>query len=203
MIGLLDGHDIATLRTCVSAGEHLPAATWHAWQEATGIAIVDGIGATEMMHIFISASGDDIRPGSTGKAVPGYVATVLDEENRSMASGTGRLAVKGPTGCRYFDDERQAELRRRRLERHRRHLSQGRGGLFLVPRPLRRHDHLVGLQYRRARGGECPALASGGAGMRGDRRALRGARPEGEGLRRPCARLRARRRRLSPRCRTM
>jgi 2-aminobenzoate-CoA ligase len=107
MIPMLPDHDIASLRTCVSAGEHLPAATWHAWQEATGIGIVDGIGATEMMHIFISASGEDIRPGSTGKAVPGYVATILDEDGAAMDSGTGRLAVKGPTGCRYFDDERQ------------------------------------------------------------------------------------------------
>ena len=109
MIPMLGEHDISSLATCVSAGEHLPAATWHAWRDATGLAIVDGIGATEMMHIFISASGDEIRPGSTGKAVPGYVATVLDDENRPMASGTGRLAVKGPTGCRYFDDERQAD----------------------------------------------------------------------------------------------
>jgi 2-aminobenzoate-CoA ligase len=92
----------------VSAGEHLPAATWHAWHEATGLKIVDGIGATEMMHIFISAAGDDIRPGATGKAVPGYRAAVLDEEGRALASGTGRLAIIGPTGCRYFDDERQA-----------------------------------------------------------------------------------------------
>ena len=106
---MLGDHDISSLRTCVSAGEHLPAATWHAWREATGIGIVDGIGATEMMHIFISASGDDIRPGATGKAVPGYVAAVLDEAGEPMASGTGRLAVKGPTGCRYFDDERQAD----------------------------------------------------------------------------------------------
>src|SRR5690606_30240886 len=102
-------HDIATLRRCVSAGEHLPASTWQAWRDATGLAIIDGIGATEMMHIFISASGDDIRPGSTGKAVPGYVATVLDEDDKPMDTGTGRLAVKGPTGCRYFDDPRQAK----------------------------------------------------------------------------------------------
>jgi 2-aminobenzoate-CoA ligase len=108
MLGQLADHDVATLRTCVSAGEHLPAATWHAWHEATGLKIVDGIGATDMMHIFISAAGDDIRPGATGKAVPGYVATVLDEANRPMVAGTGRLAVKGPTGCRYFDDPRQA-----------------------------------------------------------------------------------------------
>ncbi len=108
MIPLLPVNDISTLATCVSAGEHLPAATWHAWHEATGIGIIDGIGATELMHIFISASGAEIRPGATGKAVPGYVATILDEDDRPMASGTGRLAVKGPTGCRYFDDERQA-----------------------------------------------------------------------------------------------
>lgn len=108
MIPMLAGRDIASLRICVSAGEHLPASTWHAWRDATGIRIVDGIGATEMMHIFISAAGDDIRPGATGRAVPGFVATVLDEEGRPMAAGTGRLAVKGPTGCRYFDDPRQA-----------------------------------------------------------------------------------------------
>lgn len=108
MLGLLGDADISSLRTCVSAGEHLPASTWHAWHEATGLRIIDGIGATEMMHIFISASGDDIRPGATGKPVPGYVAAVLDEQDRPMASGTGCLAIKGPTGCRYFDDERQA-----------------------------------------------------------------------------------------------
>ncbi len=109
MLGLIGDYDISSLRTCVSAGEHLPAATWHAWREATGLRIVDGIGATEMMHIFISASGDDIRPGATGKAVSGYRATILDDDSRPMETGTGRLAVKGPTGCRYFDDERQKD----------------------------------------------------------------------------------------------
>jgi len=109
MLPLLEAYDIASLGRCVSAGEHLPAATWHAWREATGIGIVDGIGATEMMHIFISASDADIRPGATGKAVPGYVAAVLDDAGEPVAAGTGRLAVKGPTGCRYFDDERQAD----------------------------------------------------------------------------------------------
>jgi 2-aminobenzoate-CoA ligase len=108
MLPMLGDHDVSSLRTCVSAGEHLPAATWHAWREATGLRIVDGIGATEMMHIFISASGDEIRPGATGKAVPGYRACVLNGNGTALAHGTGRLAVKGPTGCRYFDDERQA-----------------------------------------------------------------------------------------------
>ncbi|MEO6432461.1 MAG: AMP-binding protein [Sphingomicrobium sp.] len=99
---------LKTLRCCISAGEHLPKAIWETWQERTGLAIIDGIGATEMMHIFISASGDDIRPGSTGKAVPGYQATVLDPDGQPLESGTGRLAVKGPTGCRYLDDQRQS-----------------------------------------------------------------------------------------------
>ena len=109
MLGMIAGRDVSSLETCVSAGEHLPAGTWQAWREATRMGIVDGIGATEMMHIFISASGEDIRPGATGRAVPGYAATVLDESGRPMVEGTGRLAVKGPTGCRYLDDPRQAE----------------------------------------------------------------------------------------------
>jgi len=100
---------LQTLRYCLSAGEHLPEATWRAWKERTGIAITDGIGSTEMMHIFIAASGEDIRPGATGKAVPGYTATVLDDAGNPMEEGTGRLAVKGPTGCRYLDDERQRD----------------------------------------------------------------------------------------------
>jgi 2-aminobenzoate-CoA ligase len=98
---------LKTLRYCISAGEHLPQATWRAWKERTGIAITDGIGSTEMMHIFVSAAGDDIKPGSTGKAVPGYTATLLDAEGREVKEGVGRLAIRGPTGCRYLDDERQ------------------------------------------------------------------------------------------------
>ena len=77
---------------------------------ATGIAITDGIGSTEMMHIFVSAAGDDIRPGSTGKAVPGYEATVLDADGNPLDEGVGRLAIKGPTGCRYLDDPRQRDM---------------------------------------------------------------------------------------------
>nr|NUR36810.1 AMP-binding protein [Sphingomonas sp.] len=100
---------LQTLRTCISAGEHLPEATWRAWKDRTGIAIIDGIGSTEMMHIFISAAGEDIRPGSTGKAVPGYTATLLDADGNPLDDGIGRLAVKGPTGCRYLDDERQRD----------------------------------------------------------------------------------------------
>ena len=98
---------LKTLRYCISAGEHLPEATSRAWKDCTGIAITDGIGSTEMMHIFVSAAGDDVRPGSTGKAVPGYTATVLDADGNPLDEGVGRLAIKGPTGCRYLDDERQ------------------------------------------------------------------------------------------------
>jgi 2-aminobenzoate-CoA ligase len=104
----LKGIEIAPLATCVSAGEHLPASISEAWRSRTGLRIIDGIGATEMMHVFISAKGEDIRPGATGKAVPGYVATILDDDGERMESGTGCLALKGPTGCRYFDDERQS-----------------------------------------------------------------------------------------------
>ncbi|WP_157268838.1 AMP-binding protein [Azohydromonas aeria] len=99
-----------TLRKCVSAGEVLPAATRAAWKEATGIEIIDGIGSTELLHIFVSADEGHARPGATGTAVPGYRACVVDEALRPLPPGSiGRLAVKGPTGCRYLDDARQAQ----------------------------------------------------------------------------------------------
>ena len=100
---------LKSLRYCISAGEHLPEATWRAWHERTSIPITDGIGSTEMMHIFVSAAGGDIRPGSTGKAVPGYTATILDADGDEIEEGLGRLAIKGPTGCRYLDDPRQRD----------------------------------------------------------------------------------------------
>jgi 2-aminobenzoate-CoA ligase len=97
-----------TLRRAVSAGEHLPESTWHAFLEATGVRLIDGIGSTEMLHIFVSAADDDIRPGATGKPVRGYQAAVLDDKGHPVQPGTpGRLAVKGPTGCRYLADSRQ------------------------------------------------------------------------------------------------
>ena len=109
MCTLLAGRDVSSLRKCVSAGETLPRATFDAWYDATGIRIIDGIGATEMLHIFISAADDEIRPGSTGRPVPGYEARIIDENGRPLPPGTvGRLAVRGPTGCRYLDNlERQ------------------------------------------------------------------------------------------------
>jgi 2-aminobenzoate-CoA ligase len=109
MLGMLRDHDVSSLRKCVSAGEHLPVPTFEAWREATGIRIIDGIGATEMLHIFISAAEEEIRPGATGKVVPGYQARIVGEDGRELPRGVvGRLAVKGPTGCRYLaNQERQ------------------------------------------------------------------------------------------------
>jgi len=110
MAQLSASHDVSSLTRTVSAGEALPLATREAWQAATGLAMIDGIGATEMLHIFISAAGDAIRPGATGKPVPGYQACVLDAEGKPVGPGViGRLAVKGPTGCRYLADARQRD----------------------------------------------------------------------------------------------
>ena len=99
---------LGSLRASVSAGEPLPVATREAWQAATGLAMIDGIGATELLHIFISSAGDEVRPGATGKPVPGYQACIVDAQGQRVGPGViGRLAVKGPTGCRYLADERQ------------------------------------------------------------------------------------------------
>jgi 2-aminobenzoate-CoA ligase len=100
--------DLSSLRKCVSAGETLPKATFDAWKQATGMLILDGIGGTEMMHIFIGSPEASVRSGSTGQPVPGYLAKVVDDNFNEVPRGTvGRLAVKGPTGCRYLADARQ------------------------------------------------------------------------------------------------
>ena len=110
MLAKLEAHDVSCLRKCVSAGEPLPKPTFDAWLEATGIRLMDGIGATEMLHIFIGAPEEAIRGGSTGVPVPGYEAKLVDDDGRDLPRGaTGRLAVRGPTGCRYLADERQTK----------------------------------------------------------------------------------------------
>ncbi len=102
-------HRLASVRRAVSAGEHLPEPVWREFYDKTGIRLIDGIGSTEMLHVFISAADDDIRAGATGKAVPGYRAAVLDADGNPAPDGIpGRLAVIGPTGCRYLADPRQA-----------------------------------------------------------------------------------------------
>jgi 2-aminobenzoate-CoA ligase len=108
MAELTPHYDLASLTKCVSAGETLPLPVFQAFHKATGIRIIDGLGSTEMLHIFVATAGDDIRPGATGKAIPGYQAIVVDDAGHEVPRNTvGRLAVRGPTGCRYLDDARQ------------------------------------------------------------------------------------------------
>jgi 2-aminobenzoate-CoA ligase len=110
MLAKLAQRNISSLRKCVSAGEALPKATFEAWLAATGIKILDGIGATEMLHIFIGSPEEEILPGATGKPVPGYEARVVDADGKELPPNTiGRLAVRGPTGCRYLADKRQRQ----------------------------------------------------------------------------------------------
>ena len=110
MLAKLAERNISSLRKCVSAGEALPKATFEAWLAATGIKILDGIGATEMLHIFIGSPEEEILPGTTGKPVPGYEARVVDADGKELPPNTiGRLAVRGPTGCRYLADKRQRQ----------------------------------------------------------------------------------------------
>lgn len=114
MTALLDRYDASTLHTCVSAGETLARPIWDDWHARTGIAIMDGIGSTEMLHIFIGSPANGVRPGATGRVVPGYVAEVHDDDGRPLPLGKiGRLAVQGATGCTYLDDPRQAQYVRR------------------------------------------------------------------------------------------
>jgi len=108
MAEVADPYDLSSLRTCVSAGEALPVAIRDTWRQATGIEMLDGIGATELLHIFISHDEENVRPGATGKPIPGYRAKVIDSQGNPVGAGVvGRLAVQGPTGCRYLADERQ------------------------------------------------------------------------------------------------
>ena len=110
MAPMVAQHDVASLRKCVSAGEALPAATRQLWRDATGIQMIDGIGSTEMLHIFISSDETQARGGATGFPVPGYRAVILDDDGHAVEPGhVGRLAVKGPTGCKYLADDRQRQ----------------------------------------------------------------------------------------------
>jgi 2-aminobenzoate-CoA ligase len=102
--------DLHSLRHPVSAGEALPPATRQLWKDATGIEITDGIGGTEVIHIYIASAGDQVKPGSIGRVVPGYTAQVVDDDMQPVPPGTpGRLAVRGPTGCKYLNDPRQTD----------------------------------------------------------------------------------------------
>ena len=110
MAAIASNFDLSSLKHPVSAGEALPDATRQLWKRATGIEMTDGIGGTEVIHIYISSAGDQVRPGSIGQVVPGYVAQIVDDNMQPVPPGTvGRLAVRGPTGCRYLDDPRQQD----------------------------------------------------------------------------------------------
>ncbi|MCY4549671.1 MAG: AMP-binding protein [Defluviicoccus sp.] len=105
MADIAGRHDLSSLAKCVSAGETLPRATWEAFHDATGIPIVDGLGSTEMLHIFVAERREAMRAGFTGRAIPGYRARIVDEAGDTLPPGEpGLLAVQGPTGCRYLDD---------------------------------------------------------------------------------------------------
>ena len=108
ILGHIDEFDLSSLKKTTCAGEKLPLPTYEDWLAATGIRMIDIFGSTEMIHVFISATGDEIRPGATGKAIPGYRACILGDDDQPAPPGTlGRLALKGPTGCKYLADERQ------------------------------------------------------------------------------------------------
>jgi len=105
MLDEIDKYDTSSLRLCIAGGEPLAPAVFHGWEEKTGVRIINGLGISELLHIFISASGDDIRPGLIGTAVPGFQVRVVDENFNDTAPGeVGQMIVKGPNGCRYLDD---------------------------------------------------------------------------------------------------
>lgn len=111
MAALVDDFSLASLTKTVSAGEALPPATRALWKKATGLEMIDGIGGTEMIHVYVSSRADEVRQGAIGQVVPGYVAQVVDDHMQPVPNGTvGRLAVRGPTGCRYLSDERQKQF---------------------------------------------------------------------------------------------
>ena len=188
-------YDLSCLRLCVSAGEALPEELYRRWQERFGVEILDGIGTTEILHIFLSNRPGRARPGSTGLAVPGYEAIVVDDEGRPMPAGEiGNLRVKGDSTMAYYwnQHEKTKDALVGPLDPDRRQVLPGRGRLLLVLRPRRRHA-----QGRRhlglaGRGGEHPDGPSRhpgdrGGGARGHRRAdqaegLRGAEGRARGL---------------------
>jgi 2-aminobenzoate-CoA ligase len=182
--------DLSSLKRCVSAGEALPDATRELFREATGIEIIDGIGSTEMIHIFISHLPERARRGATGYAIPGYRAAVLDEEGRVCAPGTvGRLAVKGPTGCRYLADERQKEYVQKGWNITGDAYLRDEDGYFFYQ--ARTDDMIISAGYNIAGpgGGGRVARAPGGRRMRGGRGAGRRAGYGRQGLRRPEKRI--------------
>ena len=184
MMAAMDkGADLSSLRIAVSAGETLPAPVFENWTRKTGKTILDGIGSTELLHIFITNRVGDAVAGTTGQPVSGYEAKIVDDDMNELPDGTvGKLAVRGPTGCRYLADKQAIELCARRLESDRRFLRPRRDRPAVLCRPFGRHDRLLRLQHRRSRGRNGAAVASCRRRMRRGRRARRGARHDRQGL---------------------
>ena len=189
------GANLSSLRAAVSAGETLPAPVFNDWVQKTGKPILDGIGSTEMLHIFISNRFGDAAPATTGKPVAGYEAKIVDDDMKEKPRGeVGKLAVRGPTGCRYLADKRQSAYVRDGWNLTGDAFTQDDERLFPFRRPQRRHDHLGRLQHRRAGGGSGAVVASRRQGMRRDRRAGRRPRPDRRSARRARRRRHRRRR---------
>ena len=182
MAAIAGRYDLSSLRKCVSAGEALPDATRQAFKEATGIEIIDGIGSTEMIHIFISHTPERVRRGATGYAIPGYQATVLDEDGNGRAPGqVGRLAVKGRRAAATSPTTGKRTTSRT-VERDRRRVSHGSRRLLLYQ--ARTDDMIISAGYNIAGPEVEDALqASGGGRMRRGRRAGQRSRHHRQSLR--------------------
>ena len=152
MLGKLEDHDISSLRKCVSAGETLPTATFEAWHAATGIKIIDGIGATEMLHIFIGSPEHEVRAGSTGMPVPGYDARVLDDDGNGRRPAPSAASPCAARPAAAISPTTASRNTCRTAGTSPATPTDGCRRLLLVPGALRRHDHLGRLQHRRARG---------------------------------------------------
>ena len=192
----------AVVRRAVSAGEHLAKPVWEEMHAKTGIKLIDGIGSTEMLHVFVSAADDDIRPGATGRAVPGYRAAVLDDEGNPAADGLpGRLAVVGPTGCRYLADSRQASYVQHGWNITGDTYVRDADGYFWYQ--ARSDDMIVSSGYNigGAGGGACVGAAPGRRRVRGDRPTRRRARRDRARRRRAARRGERPTRRRWPSCR--
>ena len=177
LAGIWKSYDLSSVKKCVSAGEALPDATRQLFKQASGIEIIDGIGSTEMIHIFISHAPEHVKRGATGHVIPGYTRLGAGRERRALRARPDR--PPGGEGAHRLPLPRRRaaeELRGERLERHRRRLRHGHGRLLHLPGAHRRHDHLRRLQHRRARSGRRAARAPGGGRVRRGRQARCGAR---------------------------
>ena len=183
MAAMDEGADLSSLRLAVSAGETLPAPVFESWTRKTGKPILDGIGSTELLHIFITNRIGDAVAGTTGRPVSGYEARIVDDDMNELPPGTvGKLAVRGPTGCRYLADCRQSNYVRDGWNLTGDSFVQRRGRPSVLCRPLGRYDRVLRLQHRGPGNRSDVADASGRCRMRRGRRARRGARHDRQGL---------------------